>query len=263
MFIDTHSHLNFKAFKIDYAQAIERAFRSDVKKIIIPSSNLETSKKAVKIAKEFESIYAAVGLHPIHIDPSTALRAGENFDEAELLKLAKSKKVIAIGETGLDYYHARAHDRTNAELQKEVFGKHLKLASRLNLPVIIHSREAGDDILSILTGQNPLPRGVFHCFSENWQFAQVILEMGFYFSFTGIITFTKNQETFEVIKNTPLEKILIETDSPYMTPESHRGERNEPAYVVEVAKKIAELKKIPIEKVADQTTKNAIELFKI
>lgn len=251
MFIDTHSHLNFKAFKIDYAQAIERAFNCDVKKIIIPGSNLETSKKAVKIAKEYENVFAAVGLHPIHID--------ETFNEEDYLKLAKSKKVIAIGETGLDYYH----DRTNAEFQKEVFGKHLKLASRLNLPVIIHCREAGDDILSILTGQNPLLRGVFHCFSENWSYAQIVLEMGFYLSFTGIITFTKNQETFEVIKNTPLEKILIETDSPYLTPESHRGERNEPAYVVEVAKKIAELKKIPVDVVAEQTSKNAIELFKI
>lgn len=252
MFIDTHSHLNFKAFKIDYAQAIERAFDCDVKKIIIPSSNLETSKKAVEIAKNFENIYAAIGLHPIHVKD-------ESFDEDAYLKLAKSKKVIAVGETGLDYYH----DRTNTELQKEVFNKHLKLASRLNLPVIIHCREAGDDILSILTGQNLLPRGVFHCFSENWSYAQIILEMGFYLSFTGIITFTKNQETFEVIQNTPLEKILIETDSPYLTPESHRGERNEPAYVVEVAKKIAELKKIPLNIVAEQTTKNAEELFKI
>jgi len=252
MFIDTHSHLNFKAFKNDYAQAIERALNTDVKKIIIPSSNLETSKKAVKIAKEYDNIYAAVGLHPIHIKD-------EDFVEDAFIKLSKSKKVVAIGETGLDYYH----DRTNAEMQKEVFSKHLKLASRLNLPVIIHCREAGDDILSILTGQNPLPRGVFHCFSENWQFAQVVLEMGFYLSFTGIITFTKNQETFEVIQNTPLEKILIETDSPYLTPESRRGERNEPAYVVEVAKKIAELKKIPMEEVENQTTQNAIELFKL
>ena len=216
MFIDTHAHLNFKAFKNDYAQAIERALGCDAKKIIIPSSNLETSKKAVKIAKEYENIYAAVGLHPIHIDPSTAHmpkgRAGETFNEEEYLKLAKSKKVVAIGETGLDYYHAQAHDRTNAELQKEVFRKHLNLATRLNLPVIIHCREAGDEVISILTGQNPLPRGVFHCFSEDWSYAQVILEMGFYLSFTGIITFTKNQETFEVIKNTPLEKILSQAD---------------------------------------------------
>ena len=168
MLIDTHSHLNFKAFKNDYAQAIERAFSAEVKKIIIPSSNLETSKKAVKIAKEYENIYAAVGLHPIHVKD-------ESFNEVELLKLAKSKKVIAIGETGLDYYH----DKGSGELQKEVFSKHLKLASRLNLPVIIHCREAGDDILSILTGQNPLPRGVFHCFSENWSYAQILLEMGF------------------------------------------------------------------------------------
>jgi len=251
MFIDTHAHLNFKAFSNDYAQAIERAFLTDVKKIINVGSNLETSKKAVEIAQKYEQVYAAVGLHPIHVKD-------EAFTD-EFKKLAQDGKVVAVGETGLDYYY----DKTNATSQKEVFAKHLKMAQVVSRPVILHSREASEDILPILMAERPEPKGVMHCFGENWEFAKVILDMGLYISFTGLITFTKNYQTFEVIKNTPLERILIETDCPFMTPESYRGRRNEPAYVIEVARKIAELKKIPLEKVAEATTKNAEELFKL
>lgn len=259
MFIDTHSHLNFKAFASDYDSAILRAQKAGVEKIIIVGSNLETSTKAVEIAKNYDFVYAAVGLHPIHVgDLSTSLEAGK-FDETAFLKLAKEKKVVAIGETGLDYYHGR----TNISNQQAVFLKHLCLANVVGKPVILHSRDAGQDILSILMTQTPLPKGVFHCFSEDWQFAKVILDLGFYISFTGIITFSKNYANLETVKNIPLEKILIETDSPYLTPEPHRGKRNEPALVVEVAKKIAELRKIPVDVVADQTSKNALELFKI
>src|SRR4030042_4385824 len=250
MFIDTHAHLNFKDFENDYSQVIERAFNADVKNIINVGSNLETSKKAITIAKEFNDVYAAIGLHPIHIgDPSTAPGAGEKFDEISFVKLAKNKKVVAIGETGLDYYY----DKSNSDTQKEVFEKFLKIANLVNKPVILHSRDAGEDILAILTAQPIEPLGVMHCFSENWDFAKVVLDMGLYLSFTGVITFTKNQETLEVIREAPLDRIMIETDCPYMTPEQYRGKRNEPAYVVEVARKIAEIKKIPLEKVAEQT----------
>ena len=252
MYIDTHAHLNFEDFENDYSQVIEKAFKAGVKNIINVGSNLETSKKAVEIAKEYQGLYAAVGLHPIHIKE-------EVFDEQAFLKLAKDKKVVAIGETGLDYYY----DSSNAVNQKEVFSEHLKIATQLSKPVILHSRDAGQDVLSVLMNQRPLPKGVMHCFSEDWQFAKVILDMGFYLSFTGLITFTKNQNTFEVIREVPLEKIMIETDCPLATPEPYRGKRNEPAFVVEVAKKIAEIKKIPLSKVAEQTSKNAIELFKL
>ncbi len=252
MFIDTHAHLNFKDFDVDYPQVIERAFDNDVKNIINVGSNLETSKKAIAIAKEFNGVYAAVGLHPIHIKE-------EVFDEQAFLKLAKEKKVVAIGETGLDYYY----DSSNSVNQKEVFNQHLKIAAQLSKPVILHSRDAGQDILSVLTDQRPLPKGVMHCFSEDWQFGKVILDMGFYISFTGVITFTKNTNTYEVIREAPLDRILIETDCPYLAPELYRGKRNEPAFVIEVAKKIAEIKKIPVEKVAEITTQNAKDLFKI
>lgn len=256
IFIDTHTHLNFKEFSNDYTQVIERAFDNDVKGIINVGSNFKTSKKAIEIAQKYafrhaKGVYAAVGLHPIHTN--------EEFDEEKFLKLAQNKKVVAIGETGLDYYY----DKSNADLQKEVFEKHLKIAAQISKPVILHSRDAADDILTVLMSQNSLPKGVMHCFQEDWHFAKIILDMGFYISFTGLITFTKNYQTFEVIKEMPLDRILIETDCPYLTPEPYRGKRNEPAYVIEVAQKIAEIKKIPLEKVAEQTTKNAIELFKI
>lgn len=252
MFIDTHAHLNFKAFNADWSEAIERAKVANVGAIINVGSNLATSEKAIEIAQKSENVFAAIGLHPIHV-------ADENFDEEKFLVLSKNKKVVAIGEIGLDYYYNKA----NALQQKEILQKSIKLAQIVSKPVVLHSREAGEDLLSVLMTESPLPRGVMHCFSEDWHFAKIVLEMGFYISFTGLITFSKNEKTFEVIKNTPLERILIETDCPYMTPGKYRGQRNEPAYVVEVACKIAELKKIPLSRVESQTTQNAIELFKL
>lgn len=251
IFIDTHAHLNFESFAGDFESVILRAQKQKVEKIINVGSNLKTSRMAVEIAGKYSSCFAAVGLHPIHVKD-------ESFDES-FAKIAKEKKVVAIGETGLDYYY----DKSNAALQKEVFLKHIQLANQISKPIILHCRDAGQDLLSVLMAQKSLPKGVMHCFNEDWHFAQIILDMGLYISFTGIITFTKNYEIFRVVENTPLEKILIETDSPYLTPEPYRGKRNEPSYVVEVAKKIAALKKIPLEKVAEQTTQNAIELFNI
>ncbi|AKM82049.1 TPA: TatD family deoxyribonuclease [Candidatus Berkelbacteria bacterium] len=254
MFIDTHAHLNFKAFNSDYASAILRAEKEGVKKFILPASNLETSQKAVQIAKENKNVFAAVGLHPIHVKD-------ENFDELleEYKKLAENKKVVAIGETGMDYYY----DRGTSELQKEVLEKHIKLAKFVNKPLIIHCRDAYEDLLSVLISENNLPKAVMHCYLGTWDYAKILLEMGFYFSFTGIITFTKDQNVLKAVENIPLDRMMIETDSPWLTPESHRGERNEPAFVIEVAKKIAELKKIPLSEVETQTTKNAEEFFKI
>lgn len=263
-YIDTHAHLNFEAFNNDYRDVITRAFENDVRGIINVGSNLETSKKAIEIAQKYErgvyphtkdfgeGVYAAIGFHPIHVKD-------EGFDEDEFLAMARNKKVVAIGETGLDYYY----DRSNKELQKEIFEKHLRIAQTVSKPIILHSRDAGEDVLSVLMAQRPEPKGVMHCFQSNWQYAKIILDMGLYLSFTGLITFTKNRNTYEVIQEVPLERILIETDCPYMTPEPYRGKRNEPSYVIEVAKKIAEIKKIPLEQVAEETSKNAIELFRL
>ena len=251
MLIDTHAHLNFEAFETDYREVIERAFAADIRAIINVGSNLKTSFEAIKIASLYDTgVYAAVGLHPIHAKE-------EDFDSNEFEKIAQDEKVVALGETGLDYYY----DRSTKEQQKEIFRKILSIANKISKSVIFHSRDAGDDVLSVLIEEKIDTKGVMHCFQGNWQYAKVILDMGLYISFTGLITFTKNYETFEVIENTPLDRIMIETDCPFMSPEPYRGKRNEPAYVIEVAKKIAEIKKIPLSKVADQTTKNAIELF--
>lgn len=251
MLIDTHAHLNFKAFSGDFNAAITRAKEAKVNKIIIVGSNFKTSKKAIEIAKKYTNTYATIGLHPIYVKD-------ESFD-ANFKRLAENDKVVAIGETGLDYYY----DKTAADTQKEVFREHIKLAQQLSKPLILHNRDAGEDILSILTSISNLPTGVMHCFSEGLEYAKVILSMGFYLSFTGIITFTKNYEIFRVIENMPLNKIIIETDSPYLAPDPYRGKRNEPAYVLEIAKKIAEIKKINIEEVAKQTSDNANKLFKL
>lgn len=259
MFIDTHSHLNFKAFNDDYEDAIKRAFDAEVEKIINIGSNWETSEKSITISRQLSrliggqaafSLYAGVGLHPIHVQD-------EKFDYNKYLQLAKNKEVVAIGETGIDLFH----DKSTLDLQKEVFINFLKIAQEVSKPVIIHCRNAENELLEILKSQKNLPKGVIHCFSGNWQFAQEVLDLGFLISFTGIITFTKDQDLLEVVKKVPLEKIMVETDCPYLAPQIYRGKRNEPAYVIEVAKKIAEIKNLSLTEVEKQTTKTAIKLF--
>ncbi len=251
MFIDTHTHLNFEKFADDRDDVIKRAIDAGVKAMICPSSNLENSRLAVEIANVHPEVFAAIGFHPIHIKD-------ERFSLGDYQKLLNSKKVVAVGETGLDYYY----DSSTAEGQKEIFRSLIGLAQKYHRPLIIHSRNAGDDVLSILMEQDDI-KGVLHCFEGNWAYAKVILNMGLFISFTGLITFSKNKDTIEVIENVPLERLMIETDSPLLAPEPYRGKRNEPAYVIEVAKKIAEIKKIPLEKVAEETSKNAIKLFKL
>ncbi|MCL5795690.1 MAG: TatD family hydrolase [Patescibacteria group bacterium] len=264
MFIDTHAHLNFKAFKNDYKDAIGRAFDANVKGIINVGSNLETSEKAIEIAHQYEKgVYAAVSLHPVHV-------LDEKFAYDKYLALAKDEKVVALGETGIDLYH----DKKTIDLQREVFKTILEIAQEVNKPVILHCRGAQDspffiydELLNILTPHTlphkPIIKGVIHCFGGSLGQALKFIKMGFYIGFTGIVTYKNAEVMQDVTKNIPLEKILIETDSPYLAPQKYRGARNEPAYVIEVAKKIAEIKKISLEKVEEITTKNAIKLFNL
>ena len=253
MFVDTHCHLNLDEFTNDYKQTVERAYLANVKKIIIVGSDLASSKKAVEIAKEYENnVYAAVGLHPT--DAAT-----EVFDEKKISELLYSKRVVAIGEIGLDFHGENIDKQT----QLELLNKQIDLAIYTDKPIIIHCRDAYSDLISALKSFSNLPKGVVHCYVGTWADAQTFLAMGFYLSFTGIITFGKNSELEKVVQNTPLDRILIETDSPWLAPVPYRGKRNEPAYAVEVAKKIAEIKKIPLAEVETQTTKNAEILFNI
>lgn len=253
MYIDTHCHLNLEQFADDYRETIDRAFTNNVKAIINVGADLKSSKKAIEIAREFEhGIYATVGMHP-HDSKE------EIFNETDIIELSKNPKVVAVGEIGLDYFGANI----DKPAQLELLNKQIKIAQIVSKPIILHCRDAYDDLISALMALPQIPAGVVHCFLGDCAHAQVFLEMGFYLSFTGIITFSKNIELQKVIANTPLNKILIETDAPWLAPEPHRGQRNEPAFVIEVAKKIAEIKKISLSMVETQTTKNAVELFKL
>ena len=276
--VDTHCHLNFRAFKDDLEACLGRASEAGVNYIINPGSQYDTSQRAVELAQKYDNLYAAVGLHPIHLfamevdegEDHFATRA-EVFDYAKYSELAKTdSKVVAIGECGLDYFHLPP-DKTVAEVktaQIELFKQQIKLATDLNLPMIFHCREAYEDLLEVLQAEikqgQLLKGGVVHCFLGNQEQAQAFLDLGFLLSFTGIITFKNvKPELIEVIKQTPLDKIMIETDAPYLAPQLYRGQRNEPAYVVEVAKKIAELKGLSLDEVDKITTKNALDLFKM
>lgn len=272
MLIDTHAHLNFRAFKDDLDEVIKRGFNEGVWEINV-GTKYETSKKAVEIAERYkEGVYAAVGLHPIHLrtdlikikmDPEEGgfTPNGEDFELTEYKKLAKSKKVVAIGEIGLDYYY-RPKTKRKFELfkeeQKKLLSHQLDLAKELNLPVIFHCRMAHDDLLEIL--KNNQTQGVIHCFTGDWKQAKGYLNMGLYLGFNGIIY---RLDLEEVIKKTPLDRVLIETDCPYLTPPQAGVERNEPVFVKYIAQDIAKTRKLDFQKVAEITTQNAKKLFRI
>jgi len=258
MLIDTHCHVNFEAFNKDYKEVIDEAMAKNMKLINV-GSQIKTSQKALDISHQYENVFASVGLHPTHL-------ADEEFEREEYLELAKDNKVVAIGETGLDYYQLWAdseqEEKEIKEGQKELLKKQIDLAREIRKPVIIHCRDAYEDLSNILKQEKDF-KAVVHCYLGNTKFAQTFLDLGLYLGFTGIITFSDDKELIKVIKQMPLEKMFIETDAPYLTPEPYRGKRNKPVYVEEVAKKIAEIRGISFEKVASQTTKNAEDFFRI
>ncbi len=247
MLIDTHAHLNFNDFRNDFDKVIKASLAEDIWMINV-GSNYETSKRAVEIAEKYNEVFAAIGLHPIHA-------GDENFDKEKYKELSRSDKVVAIGEIGLDSFKDYGLFK---EKQKQVFLQQLNLAKELDLPVIIHCRMAHDDMLETLKDYQ-IP-GVIHCFTGNWEQAKQYLDMGFYLGINGIIY---KRDLKEVIKKTPLEKILIETDSPYLTPPQAGVERNEPIFVKYIAQDIAKIKNIDFQKVAETTSQNARKLFRI
>ena len=255
--IDTHAHLDFKEFDKDRAEVIQRAFDSGVKKIINVGCNVERSKASVRLAREYEQVYASIGCHPHDVGNCEA-----GIMNQELRKLAKYNKVIAVGECGLDYYRLeREEDKIE---QQKLFKMQIKLAKDLDLPLIIHCRDAYEDLLEILKNYDLRERpGVTHCFLGSWEQAKNFLDLGFYVFFTGAITFSKKEKTLEAMKRIPLDKILIETDCPYLAPEPKRGARNEPAYVKYVAEKIAEVRGIDFAEAAKMTYNNSVKLFNL
>jgi TatD DNase family protein len=279
-YIDTHCHLNFKEFKDDADEVIAHSLAADTALILV-SSEIKTSERAVTYADKYEAgVYAAIGLHPIHLENILAENhnvdgdykfetRAEEFNYQAYFDLAKgNKKVVAIGEIGLDYFHIdKSSDvAITKDKQIKVFKEQLKLAHNLDLPVIIHCREAHEDLLPLLTefkaeyqkGEN---WGVIHCFSGDLVLAEKYRELGLMISFTGLITFAKNWD--EVIRNFPIENMMIETDSPYMAPIPFRGTRNEPKNVREVARRMGMLKSLSMEDVGALTYKNAQMIFKI
>jgi TatD DNase family protein len=273
MLIDTHAHVNFNAYSEDGEEVIRRALKEKIWMVLV-GSQMSTSKRAVEFAEKFpHGVFAAVGLHPIHlkeqviheeVDPLEEFEfktRPEIFEYDEYKKLAQDSKVVAIGEVGLDYYHLPEENKEiERQKQKDNFITHLELARDLNKPVMVHCREAHDDVIGILK-QNQGTRGVIHSFGGRLGQAEEYFKLGFLISFNGLITFARDYD--KVIKNAPLERLMLETDCPYLTPVPYRGKRNEPSYVKFVAEKIAEVKGISFEEVAEVTTKNARELFTI
>lgn len=257
--IDTHCHVNFDSYDEDRDALLQRAIDRGVEKIVNPGVDMETSHAGIALARQYDMMYAAVGIHP----NSTADFTSSMIDE--LRELSALPKVVSIGEIGLDYYW----DKSPKDKQREAFEAQLMLAQEVNLPVIIHDREAHQDVMDVLTswvnglGDHPLKErvGVLHSFSAPLEIAEQALALGFYLGFTGPITFKKAEELREIARVVPLDRILIETDGPFLTPEPYRGKRNEPAYVYYVADRLASLHNMTTEQMGQITTENANRLF--
>ncbi len=250
MFIDTHSHLNFPDFNEDYPDVIERAKSVGITAILNVGADLSTSKRAIDIAQKEDLCYATVGVHPTNTNDL------KNKDYPVLEDLAKKKKVVAIGEIGLDYFY----HKVPREIQKESFKQQILIAERLGLPVIIHNRDANEDSLAILK-ETKAKRGVMHCFSGDSNFARGVLSLGLHISFTGNLTYKKNKPLRGVARGIPLERMLLETDCPYLPPQAKRGMRNEPSFLIYTAEELARIKGVLIENLGEITTKNAKDLF--
>lgn len=259
--VDTHCHLDFISFDGDRTQVLERAWESGLVRILVPGINLASSKAALRQAECDERVYAAVGVHP-----NDALSWEEDtLDQLRLL--SEHPKVVAIGEIGLDFYR----DRAPRDLQKRIFHKQLSLASEINLPVVIHNRDASEDLLRILSDwQTSLAAdgspiavhpGVLHSFSDEFAVAERGLAINFYIGITGPVTFNKAEKLRATVSDIPLSRMLIETDAPFLTPHPYRGKRNEPANVRYVAERIAQVHDVPFENVVKVTTANAQTLF--
>jgi len=254
--IDSHCHLDFPDFDPDREEVLARARAAGVDTLINPGADLPSSQRAVALAEKQPGVYAAVGIHP---------HDASSLDErglARLRRLAAHPKVVAIGEIGLDYYR----DLSPRDQQRTAFNAQLELAAELNLPVIVHQREAAEDVLAILRAWagRLTAGGVLHAFSaSHFAMAREALSMGFYIGIGGPITFANAGRLRETVPKLPLERLLLETDAPYLTPHPYRGQRNEPAYLTLVARRLAELHSVPVETLADQVSDNTRRLFRL
>lgn len=254
MFVDTHAHLFNEYFKDDLEEVLKRAKDNGIDHIVVPGTDLNTSREAVALAEKYENIYAAVGVHP-----HDTKDWNDSVSET-LLNLSRHEKVVAIGEIGLDYYY----DYSPKEMQIRAFEAQLELAMKEGMPVIIHNRDASEDVMRIIRGyRNTSLRAQFHCFAGTLEEARELIEMNHLLSFTGNITFKKADAMLEVLRNIQVENLLLETDSPYMTPVPYRGKRNEPSYISLAAQKIADIQQISVDNVAQATSYNAFSMYGI
>ncbi len=257
MLIDSHCHINFPALANQLPQVLLRMRQNQVTHALCAGVNLPAFPGILEIAEKYPNIYASVGVHPGYKDTVEP-------DVATLVKLADHPKVVAIGETGLDYHRHKG----DLEWQRERFRIQIRAAKECGKPLIIHARKAPQDSLRIMREEGAGtdkggPGGVMHCFTDSWSMAEQAMDMGFYISFSGIVTYKAARELHEVARKVPLERMLIETDAPYLTPEPNRSKDNEPANLRIVARRIAELKKVPLGQVAHHTTQNFLDLFKV
>ena len=253
--IDTHAHLDDEKFAHDRAAVVERALAAGVVKIITMGDSLDSSARSVALAEQFEPVYAAVGIHPEEAQPMTAAT------DEQIAAWTAQEKVVAIGEIGLDYYWEKDEERR--ALQRAIFVRQLDLARQLKLPVCIHDREAHGDMMKILKTEGRGLRGVLHCYSGSWEMAAELLKSDWYFGIDGPLTYKNAAKLPEIVQRLPAERILVETDSPYLSPMPFRGKRNEPAHVLCVAKKAAELRGESLEAFARATRENTRELYGI
>lgn len=263
--IDVHCHLNFHSFENDYDEVIKKAFFDGVDTIINTGTSIESSKKAVELAESYEKLYAIIGVHPHHAD-----KIEENFIN-ELKILAKHKKTVGIGEIGMDYYNYKSNGIVDPKAQESVFRQQIELSIRLGLPLQIHNRQAGKEITTILEEYKKDfrdPPGMFHCMSGNIEHLKKVLDMGFYVGFDGNITYdgiARGEDTAlsELVKYAPIDRIVTETDAPFLTPLPYRGMRNLPSYVIIVGEFVAKIKGVPFAEVKEKTTQNARHIFNI
>ena len=254
MFIDSHCHLDrlkLDDFNDNLDNVIVAAAEAKVDHILCVSVTLKEFPAMAEKTDKYQNVSLSCGMHPLNQD--------DLVDEGELLKLSQHERVIAVGETGLDYFYAPE----TKEVQLDSFVKHVRVANKLNKPLIIHTRQAQEDTLNILREENAQNvGGILHCFTESWEMAEQAIEMGFYISFSGIVTFKNATELREVAKKVPDDKFLIETDAPYLAPVPYRGKQNQPAYVAEVAKHLASIRGQSVEEIAQHSTNNFNRLFK-
>ncbi|KVO37357.1 DNAase [Burkholderia ubonensis] len=257
MFVDSHCHINFKGLADRLPAVLENMREHDVTHALCVSVDFETLPEVLAIAQAHDNVYASVGVHPDHEDAREPTLA-------ELIELAAHPKVVAIGETGLDYYRLEGRSIADMEWQRERFRTHIRAAHATLKPLIIHTRSSSEDTLRIMAEERAaVPGGVMHCFTEPWPVAEQALAQGFHISLSGIVTFKNATDVQDVARRVPLDRLLIETDSPYLAPVPYRGKPNEPAYVSHVGRFIASERGIAVEALADATTQNFFRLFKI